>query len=147
MDHVDISPQSCCAGLDDVSAAVPHGGVYQLAFGLSLSHLPFPSFVIMSFGQPTQIDDKVADEKVALAPTVQPPSYQITSTTSDVEPAIHYRRRRLRRLFHFSFAALFIWVAARHVLRHCERRRFGPPHLDSFHWVSLRWNKSRQAPD
>lgn len=97
----------------------------------------------MSFGQPSQ-----TDEKVAPAPTVQPPSYQITAITSDIEPAIYYRRRhRLRRLFHFFFAATFIWVVARHILRHCERRRFGPSHFDSLHWVSLRWNKSRQAPD
>ncbi|KAF8273741.1 hypothetical protein EI94DRAFT_1826128 [Lactarius quietus] len=83
----------------------------------------------MSFGQPTQ-----TDEKVAPPPTMQPPSYQISMVHSDIEPAIHYRRRRFRRLFHLFFAALFIWVTARYVLRHCERRRFGPPHLDSLHW-------------
>ena len=81
------------------------------------------------------------DEKVALAPqaTMQPDSYQITTTPKAVEPAVYYRRRRYRRIFHFFFAALFIWVGARHLLRHCERRRFGP-HFDSLHWVSRRWN-------
>ncbi|KAI9432953.1 hypothetical protein H4582DRAFT_2082786 [Lactarius indigo] len=54
----------------------------------------------MSFGQPTQ-----ADEKVASAHTVQPPSYQITTEPpypppGDAEPGppVH-RRRRFRRLY------------------------------------------------
>lgn len=84
----------------------------------------------MSFVQP-------ADEKVEPAPTVQPPSCQITTTLQDVRHPIHHRRP-LRRLFHFFLAALFIWVTARHILRHCERRRFGPPHFDGLHWVNLR---------
>ncbi|KAH9036846.1 hypothetical protein EDB85DRAFT_1938979 [Lactarius pseudohatsudake] len=91
----------------------------------------------MSFVQPTQ-----SDEKVALAPTVQPPSYQITTEPppGDAESGRpDHRRRRFRRFFHFFFAALFIWVTARHVIRHCEmRRRFGPPHFGSIHEVSLR---------
>ncbi|KAH9171093.1 hypothetical protein EDB89DRAFT_1194704 [Lactarius sanguifluus] len=97
----------------------------QLISLTASSHLPFPSFVLMSFGQPIQ-----SDEKVALAPTVQPPSYQITTEPpGDAESGrpVH-RRRRFRRFCHFFFAALFIWVSARHVIRHCEMRRFGPPH-------------------
>ncbi|KAH8993594.1 hypothetical protein EDB86DRAFT_3103177 [Lactarius hatsudake] len=88
----------------------------------------------MSFAQPTQ-----SDEKVALAPTVQPPSYQITAEQPYPPPGdaesgqpVH-RRRRFRRFFHFFFAALFIWVTARHVIRHCRMRRFGPPHFGGIH--------------
>jgi hypothetical protein len=99
----------------------------------------------MSFGQPTQ-----TDEKVAFAPTVQPPSYRITTEApyappagADAEPGRPIHRRRFRRLCHFFIATLFIWVTARHILRHCKERKFGRPHFghphfDNGHRVSLR---------
>ena len=104
----------------------------------------------MSFGQPTH-----TYEKVASAATVRPPSYQPTTEVPfpppanaelgrPIENAVN-RRRRFRRLCHFFIASLFIWVTARHVLRHCEKRRFGPQHFDNVHWVSLRWRWFRQT--
>lgn len=127
-----VAAVSCCALTSgaDVSAAVPHGDLYQLALDPSLFDFPFLPFVIMSF-VPT-------DEKVAPVPTVELPNYQLViPTLQDVRHPVH-RRRPLRRLFHFFLAALFIWVTARHIIRHCERRRFGPPHFDGLHWVNLR---------
>lgn len=93
----------------------------------------------MSFGNPPQ-----TDEKVASAVSLQPPNYREDAPYPPPADPEHgrpcHRRRRIRRLCHFFVASLFIWVTARHVLRHCERRRFGPPppHFDGAHWVSLR---------
>ena len=137
--HVDISPQyDCCAAdrADDVSA-VPHGDyINSLLVSTFLPPILLFSFAFMSFVKPIQ-----TDEKVAFAPTVQPPSYRMTTPSADAEsePGRPIHRRRFRRLCHFFIAALFIWVTARHVLRHCEERKFGRSHFDRVHWVSLRW--------
>ncbi len=72
-----------------------------------------------------------------------PPRYQAASEASppaDPEPdqsRCCRHRRRFRRFGHFFIGLLFLWFAARYVVRHCELRRFAPPHTEDFRWVRL----------
>lgn len=70
-----------------------------------------------------------ADEKAASSPPVLPPSYQVAPepvslSSADPESDQPNRpRRRRRRLFHFLFISLFVWLTGRHLLRHCDLRQ------------------------
>jgi hypothetical protein len=78
------------------------------------------------------------EEKVAPAPSAQPPSYQVAAEAPAPPapgPPEHDEhghpkrcRRRCRRFGHFLAAAFLLWLAARFIVRHCELRRMGPPH-------------------
>ena len=84
-------------------------------------------------------DDKVHPQAVAAAQP--PPSYQVAAPAEAPPPPGHqcdHRRRRFRRFGHFLIAAVFLWFAARFIVRHCELRRLAPPHPDDdFPWVRL----------
>ncbi len=95
---------------------------------------------------PTHTDDKM-DLKVDVeaVPSDQlPPSYQAASEASpppaDPEPdqsRCCRHRRRCRRFGYFFICLLFLWFAARYVVRHCELRRFAPPYYEDFPWARL----------
>lgn len=92
---------------------------------------------------PTHTDDKV-DSKVEPVPLDQlPPSYQAASEAAAPPPAdpdpdrsrCCRRRRRCRRFGYIFIGLFFLWLTARHIVRHCQLRRFAHPHADDFPWV------------
>lgn len=90
----------------------------------------------------THTDDKV-DLDPKMASDQLPPSYQTASEAApDSEPAQSgccRHRRRCRRFGHFVVALLVLWLTARHIVRHCQLRRFAhpDPHADDSPWVGL----------
>lgn len=86
-------------------------------------------------------DDKVDPQAAAAAQP--PPSYKDTAPAEAPPPPppghhhCGHRRRRFRRFGHFLIAAVLLFFAARFIVRHCELRRFAPPHPDDFPWVCL----------
>ena len=90
----------------------------------------------MSSAPSQELEPFIDEKKVARLPSVELPSYQATTSGVD-SPSPHEEpdqrrccRRRGRRFGHFFFAAFFLWLAARLLIRHCELRRLGP-----HHWV------------
>ena len=97
--------------------------------------------------------DGKADSKVDPLPSDQlPPSYQAASEAAappppaDSEPDKSSRccrgRGRCSRYVHFIIpvAVVALWLVTRHVVMHCQQRRFAHPHLDDDDdspWVGL----------
>ncbi len=102
---------------------------------------------------PTHADESVkVDLKLESLPDLPPPSYQVTSEAPPppAHPGSEQHsgcRRRCRRFGHFFIAGLFLWLIASYIVRHCELRRFGPPHSDDFPWVCLLQYGLLTSPD
>jgi hypothetical protein len=128
----------CCAADPDVLSAV-----------VRWQFIPFPPSLLLFHTLPmSSLKDPLlpTEEKVAPAPSAQPPSYQVAAEAPAPPapgPPEHDEhghpkrcRRRCRRFGHFLAAAFLLWLAARFLVRHCELRRMGPPHHPGhFPWV------------
>ncbi|KAI9508246.1 hypothetical protein F5148DRAFT_931999 [Russula earlei] len=93
----------------------------------------------MSSGLPPPIPpaQPSTDEKVVTSDLKQPHEGEsgYPATPAPPEHCQPSRRRRCcRRFGHFLLVALFLWLTARFLMRHCELRRLGPDHLDLLPW-------------